>query len=101
MIMEFDATMKALESYCTFIYYSFFTETLQQRDLENLVSFLDRSLKRIVFEVPTPKNIRVNESLNSSLNYAHQMIKCFEIKNYGKMLTMNNRISELTLLYKE
>lgn len=101
MILEFDATMKALESYCTYIYYSFFTETIQQRDLENLVSFLDRSLKRIVFEVPTPKNLKVNESLYTSLNYAHEMIKAFEIKNYGKMLTMNNRISELTMFYRE
>ena len=101
MMLEFDATMKALEAYCTYIYYSFFTETIQKRDLENLISFLDRSLQCIIFEVPTPKNMHVNENLNISLNYAHQMLKAYEIKNHAKMLRLNNRISELTILYPE
>lgn len=101
MILEFDATMKALESYCTYIYYSFFTETIQKRDLKNLVSFLEHSLQHIIFEAPTPKNQEVNDSLNKSLNYAHEMIKAYEIKNYAKMLHLNNRISELTILFPE
>lgn len=94
--------LTALEKYSAYMYYAYSSDSLRQKDVQNLVDFIDTALETLIFTDPEPKdvNYEIASKLNEIQTYACRLnFLLVGSKSYSKskiVYYIIDKISELT-----